>query len=119
MRIWVSFSDDEFEFVKKKAKESGMTPQKYVSYCTLLQVGLPTVETKIEDIYREIDAYLKRKKTNDTFICSAAVSGWEKLSRSDKMCVSKYIASIVEKNPQRYEVLKDGSGGHAKVYRVK
>ena len=54
MRIWVSFSDDEFDFVKEKAKELGMTPQKYVSYCTLMQVGLPTIETRIEDIYLEM-----------------------------------------------------------------
>lgn len=119
MRIWVSFSDDEFDFVKEKAKELGMTPQKYVSYCTLMQVGLPTIETRIEDIYLEIEEYLKCRKNGETFICSATVSNWEQLSRSDKMCVSKYIANVVEKNPDKYEIKKDGSGGHAKVYRVK
>lgn len=118
MRIWVTFSDEEYEYVREKAQEQGMTPQKYISNCTLLQVGLPVTEIKLTEIYAQIDKYLKKRKKDDTFICSATVDDWQRLSRSDKMCVSKYIANVVQNNPDKYEIIRNGKDGHAKVYKV-
>lgn len=119
MRVWVTFSDEEYAYIQEKAREQGMTTQRYISNCTLMQVGLPVTVIQLEEVYKEVDKYLKSRKKNKTFICSDTVQSWGDLSRSDKMCVSKYIANIVQDDPERYEILKDGSDGHAKVYKVK
>ena len=119
MRMWVSFSDAEFDQIQAKAKEAGMTPQKYVSFCALSRAGVPTVEIRLEEIYSEIHAYLAHREKGETFICSDVVPAWWQMSRSDKMCVSKYVSEITKKHPEKYEVIKDGSDGHAKVYKVR
>lgn len=119
MRIWVSFTDDEYKLIQQEAEKQGMTPQKYISNCALSKLGLPVTEIKLAEILNEVETYLKtRTKDDPPFICSDTVKTWSHLSRSEKMCVSKLISTVVRENPDRYEIVKDGRDGRAKEYRI-
>lgn len=117
-RIYINYSEEEFELICAKSKEIGLSPTAFVKYNSLLGLSYQNSYDLIE-IMNKMHVNLKEMKSGTKFIVSALVPHeWVQLTRGEKMTLSKKLAAFVKEHPYEFErvgKLKDKTTQYIKL----
>ncbi len=118
-RIYSNYEEHEFESVKRRAEELGFSASSFQKYCVMLYLGDRTNTIPIVDLQEELVKVLEEMEIDKTFIVSALFPDkWASFSRSTKMQLAKYLASYVNKHPEKFIVAEKVNGTINKYKKV-
>lgn len=109
-RIYSNYSEEDYEFVEKMAKELGFSLSSFQHYCVMLYADKRGNTTTISRLKSDMKESLDVIKSGETFIVSALLPKvWPSLSRSTKSTLSIQLKNIV-KNNTAYDVFRKVKG---------
>ena len=104
-RIYSNYTQAEYELIKSESEQLGLTPSAYQKYRTLLSLTKDN-STPITNLIKKMELNLSSKHPGDVFIISTLLpDDWVSLDRSKKYTLSKQLKKIVDKNPDKYEII--------------
>ena len=121
-RIYSNYSDADFEYVTNLARELGFSPSAFQHYCVMLYAGSNGKNSQpfpLRQLTQKMElTLLNDLNSGDTFIVSALIpEDWVKLSRSQKMILSKFLSRYVKDHPSDFAVYEVLSGGTNKYIK--
>lgn len=106
-RIHASFTEEQFNFIKKEAEEMGMTPSTYVAYLACL--GMSTQNSKsLQTLKGEMFQALSAKRLGEKFVVSTLfpIEDWSTIDKETKNKLALILSAYCKSHPEQYEIKK-------------
>lgn len=106
-RIHASFTEEQFDFIKREAEEMGMPPSTYVAYIACL--GMSNENSKsLQTLKGEMFKTLSTKESGEKFVVSTLfpIEDWSTLDKETKKKLALILSAYCKSHQDKYKIQK-------------
>lgn len=106
-RIYASFTNEQYNYIKREAEEMGMTPSTYVAYVSCL--GMSNNNTKsLQVLKNDMFTALCTRQKGEKFIVSTLfeIEDWATIDKETKRKLALLLAAYCKAHKDKYEITK-------------
>lgn len=116
-RVYANYSEEEYNLIVAESEKLGFSPSAYVKYRSLLGVTNKN-EYDLVVLINKMYENLRSMESGTKFIVSALVPDeWVKLTRSQKMTLSKKLSKHVDSNLHEFERCEEKLSNGTIIYK--